>query len=387
MRITSMKATLTAAAMLAIAAGSLAAQTSPAQASLKDEFKGAFLVGAALNPAQFEGRDARGEAIVRRQFNTITPENVLKWERVHPKPGVYDFKDPDAYVAFGQKNHMAVIGHTLVWHSQTPAWVFQGADGKPASRDTLLARMRDHIRTVVGRYKGRIRGWDVVNEALNEDGSLRQSPWLRIIGPDFIVEAFRAAHAADPKAELYYNDYSLENAPKRAGAIRIVKELQAAGIPVAAVGTQGHFKMDWPTAAAEDSTIAELAATGAKVNVTELDIDVLPPANRYRGADVSARAAMADSLNPYKAGLPDSVQQALAKRYADLFAVYLKHKDVLDRITFWGVTDGDSWLNGWPVPGRTAYPLLFDRQGQPKPAFVEVVRTARASRTAGSGQR
>ncbi|MFI5256571.1 MAG: endo-1,4-beta-xylanase [Gemmatimonadales bacterium] len=348
-----------------------------AQASLKAAFAGDFRVGAALSPKQFDERDADEVALVKRQFNTITPENVLKWESVHPQPGRYEFGPSDAYVAFGTRNGMFVVGHTLVWHSQTPRWVFQDSAGKPLTRDALLARLRDHIRTVVGRYKGRIGGWDVVNEVVDEDGALRKSPWQRIIGDDYIAKAFQFAHEADPAAQLYYNDYSLENPVKRAGAVALVKSLLAQGVPITGVGLQGHHKLDWPSAAAEDSTIAAFAALGVRVNVSELDIDVLPRATRQQTADVAARADSRAGLDPYAGALPDSVQRTLADRYAAMFAVYLKHRDVMDRITFWGVTDADSWLNDWPVRGRTNHPLLFDRQGRPKPAFDSVIALAR----------
>ena len=346
------------------------------QPALKDAFKKDFLIGAAINSAQFTEADKRGVPLITSQFNSITPENVLKWVSVHPLLDKYDFDGPDRYVAFGEKYHMFIIGHTLVWHNQTPGWVFVDAQGRVVDRDTLLVRMRDHIQTVVGRYKGRIKGWDVVNEALNEDGTLRQSPWLKIIGEDYLVKAYQFAHEADPDAQLYYNDYSLENEPKRKGAIELIRKLKAAGIPIYAVGLQGHDKMDWPTAEQEDATIAAFARLGIKVNITELDIDVLPRANRSQGAEVAMTAEARADLNPFANGLPDTVQQNLARRYADLFRVFLKHSDVIDRVTFWGVTDGDSWLNNWPVRGRTSYPLLFDRAGRPKPAFDAVVQTA-----------
>jgi endo-1,4-beta-xylanase len=352
------------------------ANAAPEAQTLKDAFANSFLVGAALNAAQFTGEDQRGVAIVKAQFNTVTPENILKWERVHPRLGEYDFVAPDQYVAFGERNGMFIVGHTLVWHQQTPRWVFEDAAGKAVSRDTLLARLRDHIRTVVGRYRGRVKGWDVVNEAVEEDGSLRKTPWLTIIGDDYLAKAFQFAREADPQAELYYNDYSVENAPKRDGVVALVRKLQAQGIRVSGVGLQGHNTLNWPTVAQQDSTIRAFAALGVKVMITELDIDVLPRATRSQGADVTVTATPAASLNPYTAGLPDSVQQALAKRYADLFGVYLKHRAVT-RVTFWGVADGDSWLNGWPVRGRTSYPLLFDRAGQPKPAFFAVIRAPR----------
>jgi endo-1,4-beta-xylanase len=345
-----------------------------AQNTLKDAFQDFFRIGAALNRGQFTGRDAAGAAFVAAQFNTITPENDLKWGLIHPTPDGYNFEPADRYVEFGEKNHMFIVGHCLVWHQQTPAWVFEKQD-----REALLKRMRDHILTVVGRYKGRINGWDVVNEALDEDGALRQSPWLRIIGADYIAKAFEYAHEADPKAELYYNDYALENEPKRKGAVELIRKLKAQGVPIAAVGLQGHDKMNWPEVSQQDAAITAFRALGIKVNITELDVDVLPAVDRRQTADVSATAVGGANSNPYTAGLPDSVQRALARRYADLFTVFLKHRDAITRVTFWGVTDRDSWLNNFPVRGRTNYPLLFDRQGKPKPAFDSVLQAARAA--------
>ncbi len=363
-----------ALALVLCAALQLAAQSQPA---LKDVFKDAFRIGVALNRNQIYGKDARGLAIAIAQFNSITPDNALKWEAVHPAPETYDFSVADRFVSLGQKNHMFVVGHCLIWHSQTPQWVFQDKDGKPLSRQALLKRMRQHIHKVVGRYKGRIQGWDVVNEAVDEDGTLRQSPWLKIIGEDYIAKAFQYAHQADPKAELYYNDYSLANLPKRTGAIALLKKLKAEGVPVTAVGLQGHLRLDWPSIEQEEATIAAFADLGLKIVITELDIDVLPQAIKDDGADVSAKAELQPELNPYTAGLPDDVQQALAKRYAELFGVFFRHRDVVERVTFWGVTDGDSWKNNWPVRGRVNYPLLFGREGKPKPAFEAVIATVK----------
>lgn len=359
-----------------LAAGLFLAARLNAEPALKDAFKNDFLIGAALNPAQFCESNLPEVALIKRQFNSITPENVLKWEKVHPAPDIYDFKLADRYVAFGESNNMAVIGHTLIWHQQTPRWVFEDDQGKPVSRDVLLARMRDHIFTVVGRYKGRIKGWDVVNEALNEDGSLRQSPWLRIIGEDFVLKAFQFAHEADPQAELYYNDYSLENKPKREGAVALIKQLQAQGAKITAVGIQTHAKMDWPSPGQMEAAITAFAKLGVKVNITELDMDVLPRASRDLSAEVSRNYQPSAKLNPYAAGLPDAMQQQLAQRYAELFTVFVKHRQDIGRVTFWGVTDADSWLNDWPIRGRTSYPLLFDRALQPKPAFQQVIQTA-----------
>lgn len=347
------------------------------QTTLKDAYKKHFLIGVALNRNQFSEQDKRGADIVKKQFNSITPENVLKWEAVHPKLDQYSFEAPDQCVAFGLKNKMFIIGHTLVWHNQTPKWVFEDADGKPLTREALLQRLRDHIHTVVGRYKGKIKGWDVVNEALNEDGTMRKTKWLEIIGEDYLAKAFQYAHEADPKAELYYNDYSLENEAKRNGAVALIKKLLAAKVPVNAIGLQGHNRMTWPTLDQQDATISAFASLGMKVNVTELDIEMLPRDTQNLAADQTQNIALNEKLNPYVKGLPESVQREQAKRYAELFGVYLKHKKSITRVTFWGVTDGDSWLNDWPIRGRTNYPLLFDREVRPKPAFDAVIQTSK----------
>lgn len=369
------KSSILLLAALAIAP-MVSAQSQP---TLKAAFKDCFRIGAALNAGSCSGSNAQAAALIQAQFNSISPENELKWERIHPRPDEYNFGPADRYVAFGQSNGMFIVGHNLVWHYQTPRWVFQGADGQPADRETLLRRMQGHISTVVGRYKGKIGGWDVVNEALEEDGSLRKSLWRQGVGDDFILKAFEFAHAADPHAELYYNDYSLENAPKRKGAVSMIRMLQAHGIPVAGIGLQGHYLMKWPKPATLEKTIQEFGALGVKVMITELDMDVLPAAGKNQGADIALHFELNKKLNPYSGGLPYSVQQSLAKRYGDLFAVLVKHRDVVSRVTFWGVTDADSWLNNWPVRGRSSYPLLFDRQYQPKPAFDAVVRAAEAA--------
>ncbi len=348
--------------------------------TLKEAFKDDFRIGASITPAQFEGKDAVGDAIIITQFNTISPEFSLKWGPLHPKPDEYDFSAADAYVAFGEKYKLWIVGHCLIWHAQTPKWVFEDAQGKPASREVLLQRMHDHIKTVVGRYKGRIAGWDVVNEAFNEDGTMRQSPWMKIIGDGYVQKAFEYAHEADPGAELYYNDFDLEVATKRKAAIALVKKLQAAGIPVKAVGLQGHVRTEWPTVQEEAETIEDFAKLGVDVNITELDVDLLPPVKKELMEDVSVTIPSTPALNPYPDGLPAEMQEKLAKRYADLFGVFVKHRKDIKRVTFWCVTDGDSWLNRWPVRGRSSYPLLFDRAGQPKPAFAAVIRTASAGR-------
>lgn len=361
---------------------SFAAQSndSSPRTALKDAYKGHFLIGAALSREQVVNADAAEAALARQHFNAITPENDMKWERIHPRPDGpdarltgYDFANADRFVEFGESNRMFIVGHCLVWHSQTPRWVFQDSEGKRLDRARLLERMRDHILTVVGRYRGRVHGWDVVNEALNEDGTLRKSPWLEIIGDDYIARAFEYAHEADPQAELYYNDYNLEYPAKRDGAVRLVKELKKQGIAITAIGTQSHVKMETPTLQEHEDALKAFKELGVKIAVTELDVDVLPAVTRQPTADVSARAEATANSNPYRDALPEEMQSKLAKRYADLFALYLKHRDAVTRVTFWGVTDRQSWLNNFPAWGRTNHPLLFDRQGRPKPAFEAVI--------------
>lgn len=338
-------------------------------AALKDVVPRGWLIGVAINQRQSDGVDTAAVELVTRQFNSISPENLLKFESLQRQPGVFTFDAQDRYVAFGAARGMAVIGHTLVWHSQTPAWVWAGIDGGLADRATMLDRMRTHIATVVGRYKGRIRGWDVVNEALNDDGTLRDSPWRRGIGDDYMAKAFEFARQADPDVELYYNDFNLASHPaKRAGAIRIVRDLQQRGLRIDAIGEQGHWRLESPTAAEIDQTISELRTTGLKVMITELDVNLLP---RTAPGEAASPAS-----NPFVNGLPDEVQLALARRYGDAFRVLLKHRDHITRVTFWGVSDADSWLNR----GRANHPLLWDRQRQPKQAFDEVTKVLRTQR-------
>ena len=335
--------------------------------ALKDLMPKGILIGVAINQRQSDGVDATAVDIITKQFNQITPENLLKFQLVHPAADRYAFEAQDRFVQFGVDRKMQVIGHTLVWHQQTPAWVFQGAEGKPADRETLLARMREHIHTVVGRYKGKIHGWDVVNEAIDEDGSLRKAPWRDGLGDDYVAKAFEFAREADPNAELYYNDYNLEKPEKRAGVIRLVKDLKARGLRIDGIGNQAHWRLETPTINEIEEALADLHSTGLKVMYTELDINMLPPAGR--GAD----PAMA---NPYTNGLPDEKQQQLARRYADIFGLIVKHRDRVSRVTFWGLSDADSWLNR----GRMNYPLLWDRERKPKPAFHAVVDVLKRAR-------
>jgi len=357
----------------------LAAGCSAQQPALKDAFKNDFLIGGALNDDVVNGKDPNAAAIAEKHFSAITAENTMKWMHIHPEPNKYDFSASDRFVNFGLKNKMFIVGHTLVWHWQTPNWVFVDDANQPLSRDALLARMKDHIFTVVGHYKGKVKGWDVVNEVLDDNGELRKTKWLAIIGEDYIAKAFEYAHEADPDAELYYNDFSLELPAKRDGCVRLVKDLQSKGIRIDGVGIQAQawrLPPDYPSLKDVEDFINAVSETGVKVMVTEMCIDVLPAALDQRGADIGLKTELHKKLNPYTDGLPEDMQKKLADRYAELFSLYLKHADKISRVTLWGVYDKTSWLNNWPVRGRTNYPLLFDRNYQPKPAFLAVVKTA-----------
>jgi len=353
--------------------------------SLKEVFKDDFPIGVALSLDQIYGREPAALRLVERHFNSITPENILKWEVVHPEPDRYDFEAADRYVALGERLGMQIIGHTLVWFHQTPQWVFRDGGGRPLGRQALLDRMKEHIFTVMGRYKGRIHGWDVVNEAVAEDGSLRPCKWLELIGEEYVCKAFEYAMQADPTAQLYYNDYDLEKPSKREGVIRLIKGLQSRGLRIDGMGTQGHWFLDQPGLDQIEASILDLARLAPKIMVTELDVGVLPfyPLDAPVVDLVSFDAATQRSYNPYPDGLPPSVQDALANRYAELFGLFCRHRDKISRVTFWAVHDGQSWRNYWPIRGRAEYPMLFDRQCRPKPAFWAVVKARQGKEARG----
>ena len=348
---------------------------SPAPA-LKDIYEPHFLLGGAIGTHILDEQDPALSEILLRHYNSATNENCLKWEKVHPRLNAYDFEPSDQFVRFCEQHDLFTVGHVLVWHQQTPDWVYHTRAGNPVPRELLVQRLQEHIATVVGRYKGRVHGWDVVNEALAEDGSLRKSFWLDIIGEDYLEIAFRAAHAADPQAELYYNDFNMANPKKARGAVRMLKKLLDKGVPVHGVGLQGHWGLDYPDLQNLRASIEAYRDLGLKIMITELDISVLPNAFKHQGAEISDIARYSMTLDPYTDGLPDSVAKALADRYATLFEVFLDYSDTISRVTFWGLNDGDNWKNNFPVRGRTDYPLLFDRQNQPKEAFFAVLDAA-----------
>ena len=336
--------------------------------TLRNVYEDAFYIGTALNRFQIEETDSVMAKIVGNEFNSITAENMMKSVHIHPQRDTLNFEMADKFVALGEKYDMFIHGHTLVWHSQLSPW-FQTIED---SLEFASATER-HVKDIVTHYKGRINSWDVVNEALNEDGTLRKSIFLDKMGEDYLANAFKWTAEIDPKADLYYNDYNMTNADKRKGAIRLVQNILDKGIKVDGIGMQGHWHLDSPSIEDIEQSILDYASLGVKVAITELDVSVLPNPWDLEGAEISQNFENKEGMNPYKEKLPDSIQVKLANRYKDIFSLFLKHKDKISRVTFWGVGDGQSWLNGFPIRGRTNYPLLFDRDLKPKAAYDSII--------------
>jgi len=348
---------------------------------LKDVYKDAFLMGVAVSPAITSGGDKESQDIVIKHFNSITAENVMKAALINPQPNVYNWGPADDYVAFGEKNKMFIIGHTLVWHNQVPAWFFTNAEGKPNTKTEQIERMRSHIQAVAGRYAGRVNAWDVVNEVMGEDGNYRQTSWVNAVGNgDTLVKyAFKFAAQYAPNTELYYNDFNAWRPSKRDGIVRMVKMLQKEGIRIDGVGMQGHWGLNYPKTEYIEQAIDAYAGCGVKVMITELDVDVLPLTKEGQiiGQGMADKQFQLEEfkafLDPYQKSFPDSMQKVLADRYAELFSIFYKRRAKIARVTLWGVQDGMSWKNDYPIPNRTNYPSLWDRQRKPKPALYAVL--------------
>ena len=341
------------------------------EATVKSVFGDKFLIGAAVNVDQMNGNDSLAAEIVKRHFNSVVAENCMKSEEIHPEQNRYNWDDADRLVKFGEDNDMAVIGHNLIWHSQLAPWFPIDENGDPVSPDTLKARMKDHIYAVVGRYKGKIKGWDVVNEAIQDDGSYRKSPFYEILGEEYIPLAFQYAHEADPDAELYINDYGMNRPEKRERYVSLVNDLKNRGLRIDGIGMQGHMGMDYPDITEFEKSIEAFANTGCNVMITEWDMSALPTINR--GANISDNVEYEKKLNPYPDGLPEDVSNVWNQRMEDFFELFLKHSDKITRVTLWGVSDGDSWKNDWPMKGRKEYPLMFDRNYELKPFMTNLI--------------
>jgi endo-1,4-beta-xylanase len=373
---------LAATALLLVAAAPPAASQSASRTTpLKDAYRDAFKVGVAINAATALGTDTATQALVVREFNSITADNFLKAALVNPQPGVYDFRAGDAFVALGERQKMFIVGHTLVWHNQTPPWFFTDSAGRPNDPVHQIERLRSHIQAVAGHYAGRIHAWDVVNEVIGDDGAYRSTTWVRGVGDgdSLVTLAFKYAAQYAPNTELYYNDFNAWRPAKRDGIVRLVRMLKKQGVRIDGVGMQGHWGLNYPETRYIEAAIDSFAAAGVKVMITELDVDVLPLTKEGQIIGQSFMEPQWQNeefkkfLDPYATGLPEAVQQQLTARYAELFRIFWRKRDKLDRVTFWGAHDGLSWKNGYPIPGRTNYPLLFDRARHPKPAYDAVL--------------
>tara|TARA_B100000780_G_scaffold52841_2_gene32793 strand:+ start:3245 stop:4390 length:1146 start_codon:yes stop_codon:yes gene_type:complete len=339
--------------------------------SLSQKFQKHFLVGAAINEGQILQKDQPSASIIKKEFNTISPENVMKWMFVQPKPNEFYFDHTDKYVQFGLDNNMHIVGHALIWHSQIANFMNSIKDSTK-----MVQHVTNHISTLVNRYKGKIDTWDVVNEALNGDGTLRESIFLKVLGENYLETVYKMAEKYDSNADLAYNDYNLCKPKKREGAVKLIKSLQKNGAKINSVGIQAHWQLTSPTLEEIETSILAFSELGVKVMFTELDISVLPNPWELSGAEVTQNFKKFEGdkkMNPFPENLPDSVKEKLAKRYENIFKLFVKHKDKISRVTFWGVTDKFSWLNDWPIKGRTNYPLLFDRNYKEKKAYQRIM--------------
>lgn len=367
-------------ATLCVACGSME-KSKKYELGLKDVVKGKFYMGTALNENQILGKDAKSVELIKKHFNSIVAENCMKSEVIHPEEHRYDFTMADKFVEFGVENKMHIVGHTLIWHSQLAPWFLVDEHGDEVTPALLKQRMRDHITTVVTRYRGRIHGWDVVNEAFMDDGSYRPSKFYEILGEEFIELAFQYTYEADPTAELYYNDYSMSMPGRRDAVVKLVKKLQAKGIRIDAIGLQGHMGLDFPELADYETSIKAFSNTGVKVMITEWDMTAIPKVIFKEwgdhvvpwvneGANIADTTAYNRDFNPYVDGLPKELAELWNNRMHDFFELFEKYEESMLRVTAWGVSDNDSWRNDWPMKGRTDYALIFDRNYEPKP-FVQ----------------
>jgi endo-1,4-beta-xylanase len=329
---------------------------------LKDYYQNYFRIGVAVTPGNLSGNEA---SLVLREFNSLTSENAMKMGPIHPKENEYSWRDADSIVNFAQHHGLKVRGHNLCWHEQTPGWLFKDDEGKLVTKDVLLKRLKNHITTVVNRYKGKIYAWDVVNEAIDDDSTkfLRNSMWYQVCGEDYIVKAFEYAHEADPEAILFYNDYNTERPEKRERVYKLLKQLVDAKVPINAVGLQGHWSIYEPTEKELTETIEKFSSLGLKIQITELDISVYP-------WEKNRREKQATDIDSYTSEL----EKKQTDQYKRVFKIFRDYKNVITGVTFWNISDKNTWLDKYPVPGRKNYPLLFDVNLHPKKAYWEVVK-------------
>lgn len=331
-------------------------------ASLKDAYDGYFAVGVAVN--QRNVSDSTQIELIKKEFNSITAENDMKPGELHPAEGVWNWERGDKIADFCRKNGIKLRGHCLVWHSQFCDWMFNDKNGKPVSKEVFYSRLRDHIHQVVNRYKDVVYAWDVVNEAMSDAGRgwrghepnpYRESKLYKLCGDEFIAKAFEYAHEADPDAILFYNDYNAATPIKRDRIYNMVKKMQDAGVPITGIGMQGHYNIYGPSEEDVDSALTKYSELVDHIHITELDIRC----NEEMGGQLRFSRGENNAIPPYIATLHED-------QFARIFRVFRKHKDVIDNVTMWNLSDADSWL------GVNNHPLLFDENLKPKKSYYAV---------------
>jgi endo-1,4-beta-xylanase len=329
---------------------------------LKDYYKAYFPIGVAIRPSSCTGDEAKH---ILKHFESVTAENAMKMGPIHPQEDVFNWQGADVIVDFAQQNNLKLRGHTLCWHRQVPNWLFKDENGALVSKEILLRRLKEHIEAVVGRYKGKVYAWDVVNEAIEDNDAkfYRESPWYQICGDEYIAKAFEYAHAADPNALLFYNDYNTESPGKRERIYKMLKDLLDKNVPVHGVGLQGHWSIYGPAETELRKSIEIFSSLSLQIQITELDVSVYP-------AESTTRDRYPEEADVFTA----EMEARQAEQYKMAFEVFRAYKDKISAVTFWNVSDKSSWLDNFPVRGRKNYPLLFDQQLKPKKAYWEVVR-------------
>lgn len=371
------------ATALLVGCGNQNEQKEQKDITLKEAFKDDFLIGVAVAQDIITKNDTAAINLICEQFNAVSPEDVLKPENIHPAPDVWNFEPGDAYCKFAADHGMKPLGHTLMWHNQTPDFFWLKEDGTVRSEEEMKKNLVEYIEKTVTHFAGKVYAWDVVNEIVSEEGGYRSDKGWEKYYPgnldDLVALAFQTAQRCDPNAELYYNDYNMWRQTKVDGAVHIVKMLKEKGIRIDGVGIQAHWGLNYPDTKDIETTIDRLHELGVKVMITELDIDMLPfsKEGQMTGKAMFDPALQREEfmrwLNPYANGIPEDVDQQVADRYEEIMKTIYKKRDKIARVTLWGLHDGLSWKNNYPIPNRTNYPLIFDRNLKKKKAFYSII--------------
>ena len=350
--------------LVAIALTAWSANAQSQLKTLQEAYKDYFTIGVAINMGNIVSTDHALQ--IKQMYNSITAENDMKPQLTQPEEGVWNFSNANNIARFARVNNIALRGHTLIWHGQTGRWMFYDDKGKLVKKEVLFERMRTHIHTVMARFKGQVYAWDVVNEAISDDGNAahpyRESLYYQICGSDeFIRKAFEFAREADPDALLFYNDYNDTNPMKRERIYNMVKEMKAAGVPIDGIGMQGHYNINSPNEDEFRAAIKRYAEVVDHIHITELDVRV----NAGMGGQLVGEQGR-DSMTP-------ELAERQAAQYEMLFRVMRENKDVIDNVTFWNTDDANTWLDGRQGSRGRSFPLLFDDNLQPKPAYYRVI--------------